>query len=319
MSDRPLVVVLAYDGLCAFEYGCAMEVFALSRPEAGPDWYRCVVAGVEAGPLRAGARLSVLPDGDLSLLDQADTVVIPGWRGPDAPVPDDLVAALRAAHMRGARLVSICSGAFVLAATGLLDGRRATTHWHHTDVLARTYPEIRVEPDVLYTEDERLLTSAGSASGLDLCLHVVRQDFGARIANQVARRLVIPAHRDGGQAQFIPRPVAKHAGRRLATMLDMIRGRLHEHWPVERMASEAGMSARGLHRHVCDATGLTPLNWLLNERVARARELLEETRLPVAEIAHVTGFGSEAGFRKQFRRISGLTASDYRRRFDATE
>lgn len=314
----PLVAILAYDGLCAFEFGCAIEVFDLNRPEVGASWYRCVVAGLEKGPLRAGPRQSVMPDGDLSLLDQADTIIVPGWRGVDTVVPEELVLALQRAHTRGARLVSICSGVFVLAATGLLDGRCATTHWHHTEHLARKYPNIRVQPDVLYTEEDGLLTSAGSAAGLDLCLYVVRQDFGAKIANQVARRLVIPAHRDGGQAQFVPRPVAKRPGRRLGTLFDMVRARLDEDWPVERMASEAGMSARGLHRHLRDATGMTPLVWLLNERIALARELLETTRSPVTEIARLSGFRSEAGFRKQFRRLSGLAPNEYRRRFDAT-
>ncbi|GAD11296.1 transcriptional regulator [Gluconobacter frateurii NBRC 103465] len=314
----PLVAILAYDGLCAFEFGCAIEVFGLSRPEVGAYWYRCVVAGVEEGPLRAGSRLSVMPDGDLSLLEQADTIIVPGWRGVDTVVPTELVLALQRAHARGARLVSICSGVFVLAATGLLDGRRATTHWHHTAHLARKYPNIRVQPDVLYTEDGGLLTSAGSAAGLDLCLHVVRQDFGAKIANQVARRLVIPAHRAGGQAQFVPRPVAKRPGHRLGTLFDVVRTRLNEDWPVARMASEAGMSARGLHRHLQGATGMTPLRGLLNERIALARELLETTRSPIMEIACLSGFRSEASFRKQFRRLSGLTATEYRRRFDAT-
>ncbi|WP_252349835.1 transcriptional regulator FtrA [Gluconobacter cerinus] len=314
----PLVVILVYDGLCAFEFGCTMEVFALSRPEVGAYWYRCVVAGLEEGPLRAGPRLSVMPDGDLSLLDQADTIIVPGWRGVDTVVPEELVLALQRAHARGVRLVSISSGVFVLAATGLLDGRRATTHWHHTEHLAQKYPNIRVLPDVLYTEDEGLLTSAGSAAGLDLCLYIVRQDFGPKIANQVARRLVIPMHRDGGQAQFVPRPVAKRPGRRLGTLFDVVRVRLDEDWPVERMALEAGMSARGLHRHLRDATGVTPLVWLLNERIALARELLETTRSPISEIARLSGFQSEAGFRKQFRRLSGLAASEYRRRFDAT-
>lgn len=314
----PLVVVLAYHGLCAFEFGCAMEVFALYRPEVGPDWYRCLVAGVDPGPLHAGPRLTITPDGGLSLMEQADTIVIPGWRGLDTPVPDALLTALRTAHERGARLVSICSGAFVLAATGLLDGRRATTHWAHTEALSHRFPCLIVDPNVLYTDDNRLLTSAGSAAGLDLCLHVVREDFGPQIANQVARRLVVPAHRDGGQAQFLQRPVARHPGRRLSALFDLIRNRLGEDWPTRRMAAEAGLSERGLYRHLRDATGMTPLNWLQHERIAHARHLLETTRHAVAEVARQAGFGSEAGFRKQFRRLTGLTPGEHRRRFDAT-
>jgi AraC family transcriptional activator FtrA len=206
VSSGPLVVALAYDGLCTFEFAIVAEVFGLDRPEMGPGWYRFAAAAVEPGPLRAHGGLRVEVDGGLELLEAADLVVVPGWKGAGVPVPGALTAAL-VAHARGARLASICSGAFVLAATGLLDGRRAATHWRYAEALGRAHPRVEVDAGVLYVEEGRVLTSAGSAAGIDLMLHVVRSDFGADAANAVARRLVVPAHRSGGQAQFIERPV----------------------------------------------------------------------------------------------------------------
>jgi AraC family transcriptional activator FtrA len=315
--SRPLVVLLAFDGLCTFEYGCAFEVFGLARPEAGPNWYRFKIAAAESGPLRGAGRVEVRADGGLTLLDDAFMAVIPGWRGPDAPVPAPLIAALRAAHARGCRLVSICSGAFVLAAAGLLTGKRATTHWHHAEKLKSRHPDIQVVSDVLYVDEGLVLTSAGSAAGLDLCLHVVRRDFGARVANQVARRLVMPAHRDGGQLQFISRPVPRRPGTRLMPLLDRIRSRLDEEWPVERIASEARLSIRSVHRHMPDATGMAPGAWLLAARIARARELLEETAMPVTEIARHVGFNDAGLLRAHFRKMLGVPPRSYRLRFGA--
>ncbi len=196
-ADR-FVVVLAYDGLCTFEFGVAVEIFGLPRPEMGPDWYRFAVAGLDPGPMRAEGGVRLLADGGLELLERAGTIVVPGWRGADEPVPGALATALRAAAARGARILSICSGVFVLAAAGLLDGRRATTHWRHAEALAARHPGIRVTPDVLYVDEGPILTSAGSAAGIYLCLHLVRRDFGPAAANAVARRLVVPPHRDGG-------------------------------------------------------------------------------------------------------------------------
>lgn len=315
ISSAPLVVLLAYDGLCTFEYGCAYEIFGLSRPEVGPTWYRFKVAAAEPGPLRGGGCIEVRADGDLTLLEDAFMVVVPGWRTPDAPVPPQLVAALRAAHSRGCRLVSLCGGAFVLAATGLLAGKRATTHWRQVEKLASRHPEIQVSSDVLYVDEGLLLTSAGSAAALDLCLHIVRRDFGARIANQVGRRLVMPAHRDGGQLQFISQPVPRRPGTRLMPLLDRIRSRLNEGWPIERFASEAHLSIRSIHRHMRDTTGMAPGAWLLAERLSRARELLEETTLPIAEVARQVGFGDAGLLREHFRKTVGATPRAYRSRF----
>ena len=313
-SSPRTVIILAYDGLCTFEYGCAVEVFALPRPEFGDRWYRCAIAAVEPGPLRGTGGVVVQADGGLELLDTADTIVIPGWRGPSGAIPPGLLDALQRAHARGTRLVSICAGAFVLAEAGLLTGRRATTHWHFTDRLA-AYPSVEVAADVLYVDAGSILTSAGSAAGLDLCLHVVRTDFGAQIANRVARRMVVHAHRDGGQAQFVQRPVPKRAGTKLGLLFDRVRESLGEIWTVERMASEAGLSLRSLHRHVRAATGHAPGTWLIAERLAEARTMLEETTHSVDEIARLVGFGSAPVLRSHFRERVGVTPTAYRRSF----
>ena len=199
--SRHQVVALAYDGLCTFEFGVAVEIFGLPRPEMGDNWYQFAVAAVDEGPLCATGGIRLMTDGGPELLAQADTIVVPGWRGVDAPVPEALCAALVAAHARGCRIISICSGVFVLAAAGLLNGRQATTHWRYTAALQSRFPQIQVVEDVLYVGDALLMTSAGSAAGIDLCLHLVREDFGSEAANVVARRLVVSPHRDGGQAQ----------------------------------------------------------------------------------------------------------------------
>jgi AraC family transcriptional activator FtrA len=313
---NPLVVVLAYDGLCTFEFGCAVEVFALPRPEFGAAWYRCAVASLEPGPLRAQGGIRVVAEGGAALLRAAGTVVVPGWRGAEAPVPDDLCQALRAAHDRGARIVSLCSGAFVLAAAGLLRGRRATTHWRYFPALAARHPELTLVPDVLYVDEGSVLTAAGSAAGLDLCLHLVRRDFGAAAANAVARRLVIPPHRQGGQAQCVERPVppARGAGSLLAPLLDRVRAALAEDWDIPRMAAAAALSPRGLHRHFRRTLGQSPGAWLLAERVARARELLEAGGT-VQQAAGDCGFGSPLAMRQHFRAALGVTPSAYRARF----
>ncbi|WP_338661339.1 transcriptional regulator FtrA [Pararoseomonas sp. SCSIO 73927] len=314
--ENPLVVALAYDGLCTFEYGVAVEVFALPRPEMGPGWYRFATAAVEPGPLRAMGGLLVTADGGMELLAQAGTVIVPGWRGADAPVPPALLEALHAAHGRGARILSLCSGAFVLAAAGLLDGGRATTHWRYAETLAVRYPAVTVAPDVLYVDSGRVLTAAGTAAGIDLCLHLIRRDHGAEAANKVARRLVVPPHREGGQAQFIERPVpSAREGSRLSPLLDRMRTQAGESWPVDRMAAEAGMSRRSLIRRFRAATGETPAAWLAAARLARARDLLETTGLGIEAVAEGCGLGSAAALRAGFRARFGLAPSAWRARF----
>ncbi|MEM7357378.1 MAG: helix-turn-helix domain-containing protein, partial [Acidobacteriota bacterium] len=263
---------------------------------------------------RATGGLQVSAPVGLEPLTQAGTIVLPGWRDLAEQPPAELLDALVAAYERGARLLSVCSGAFVLAATGLLDGRRATTHWRYADELARRYPAIEVDPSVLYVDEGSLLTSAGSAAGLDLCLHLVRRDFGAAVANSVARRLVVPPHRDGGQAQFIDAPIdASENG--LAELLDWARQRLDQAHSTESLARQAHISPRTLARRFRDTMGSTPHQWLRRERVARAREYLEETDWDLERIAQRCGFGEAQLLRLHFSRLVGTTPSQYRKTF----
>nr|WP_029030616.1 transcriptional regulator FtrA [Salinarimonas rosea] len=314
--DNRLVVALAYDGLCTFEFGVAVEIFGLARPEMGHGWYRFAVAAAEPGPLRAAGGVRVLCDGGPELLDEAGTIVVPGWRGADAPVPEAIRDALRRAHARGARILSLCSGVFVLAAAGLLAGRACTTHWRYADALADAYPDLTVRPDVLYVDEGAVLTSAGSAAGIDLCLHLIRRDFGAQAANSVARRLVVPPHRDGGQAQFVEAPVPRaREGARLGPLLDRLRASLDRPYTIAAMAGEAGMSARTFQRRFEATTGHAPGEWLVRERLARARTLLETTDARLDDIAAACGFGTLATLRHHFRTRLATSPGAYRRRF----
>lgn len=317
-NPRPsggLVVALAYDGLCTFEYGIAVELFALPRPEMGEGWYRFATAAVEPGELRGLGGVRVVGDGGLELLEQASLIVVPGWRSPDAPVPPKLVEALRAANARGAQLMSICSGVFVLAATGLLDGRQATTHWRYAQALGERHPAIEVLPDVLYVDHGDVLTSAGSAAGIDLGLHLIRRDFGPEAANSVARRLVSPAHRDGGQAQVVQRPVPNvHEASRLGPILDRMRADLAHSHTIKALAQAAGMSERTFLRRFEAATGDTPARWLLAERLNRARDLLETSPAGIEQIARTVGLGAPA-LRHHFRQRFATTPGAYRARF----
>ncbi len=313
---NPLVVALAYDGLCTFEFGVAVEIFGLARPELGPDWYRFAVAAVDEGELRATGGVRVMADGDMSLIAQAGTVIVPGWRGADTPVPDALCQQLRQAHRRGCRILSICSGVFVLAAAGLLEGCRATTHWRYLETLQQRYPDVEVVPDVLYVDEGTVLTSAGSAAGIDLCRHLVRRDFGQEAANSVARRLVVQPHRDGGQTQNIVRPVpVARESKRLGLLFDYLHQQLADNHTVASLASRAGMSPRTFLRRFQDATGTTPARWLLNERLMRARGMLEKTRLSLDSIAIQVGFGSSSTLRYHFQQHFSVSPAAYRKSF----
>ncbi|HDR2706249.1 TPA: transcriptional regulator FtrA [Enterobacter mori] len=310
------VVVLAYDGLCTFEFGVAVEIFGLPRPEMGESWYRFAVAGVDEGELRATGGIRILADGDLSLLERADLILVPGWRGIDAAVPDALCDALRRASARGCQLLSICSGVFVLAATGLLNGRKATTHWRYIEALKTRYPAIDVVEDVLYQDEGDILTSAGSAAGIDLCLHVVRRDYGMEAANRVARRLVIPPHRDGSQTQQLSRPVAQlRESQRLGQLFDFLHQHLALAHTVDSLARRVGMSQRTFLRRFQDATGTTPTRWLLNERLLRVKDYLENSKLSIDSIAEQTGFGQAATLRHHFRQHYALSPARYRKQF----
>ena len=315
--NKHLVVALAYDRLCTFEFGCVVELFALERPELGVDWYDFKVCAVEPGPIRAAGGITVQAPYQPELLALADTIVIPGWRDADEAPPPALLEAIRAAHARGARLCSICSGVFVLAAAGVLDGLRATTHWRYTERLARRHPRVMVQPDDLYVDQGRIITSAGSAAGIDMLLHLVRRDYGARVGNLVAQRLVVAPHREGGQAQFLPRPMAHDEQGRLSRLMDWLRAHPAQAHSVKSMAERAAMSARTLQRQFQDATGMGPVEWLTRERVAIAKDLLEAADIPLAQVAERAGFGSEESLRHHFRRLAATSPGAYRRRFAA--
>ncbi len=314
---RHLVAAVAYDGLCTFEFGITVELFGLPRPEI-PNWYEFVVCAAERRPLCATGGVQLRPSAGIEALNRADTIILPGWRDPHEAPPRALVDALVAAHRRGARLASICSGVFVLAATGLLDGRRATTHWRYASMLRQAFPRIQVDPDVLYVDEGTVLTSAGSAAGIDLCMHLIRRDHGATVANAVARRLVMAPHREGGQAQFIPAPVGDEDRPWLAQLFDWVQRRLHEPLTIDRMARQAHMSTRTLTRRFAETAGVSPGTWLIGVRVARARDLLETSRHSVERIAVDCGFGSVATMRHHFRQRVHMSPAAYRARFHTT-
>lgn len=310
------VATVVFDGIQPFEFAVACEVFGLERPELGVEWYDFHICGRDPW-VRTGQGFRIeVPDG-LDVVARAGTVIVPAApRDPD-DIPDDVLDALRTAHTRGARLLSFCSGAFTLAAAGLLDGRRATTHWMHADELRARYPRVDLQPNVLYVDEGDVLTSAGTAAGIDLSLHVVRLDHGAEIANMVARRMVVPPHRDGGQAQFVRPP---HVPRRtadgdIAALLDWLATRLDSDVAVEEMAQQVAMSPRTFARRFKEATGVTPGRWLAQQRIARAQQLLETTDLDVEVVASRSGLGSGANLREHFRRELETTPSAYRRTF----
>ncbi len=306
------VKALAYNGLCTFEFGIATELFALPRPEF-PTWYSFETVALEAN-IHATGGLKIQADGTLNSLTEADTIILPGWRDPAERPPEALLEALRQAHQNGTRLFSICSGVFILAAAGLLNGKRATTHWRYTEALQARFPEIHVQPDVLYVEDGNILTSAGSAAGIDASLHLIRQDHGTANANAVARRLVLPPHREGGQAQFIP-PSTPRIGTPIAALMDWARANLAKPLNLQTLADHAAMSERTFQRRFRAEVGTAPMAWLQRERLFHAQTLLETTEASLAEIAHISGYDSLDTFRIAFKRALGTSPAAYRTRF----
>ncbi|ADB34803.1 transcriptional regulator, AraC family [Kribbella flavida DSM 17836] len=310
------VAVLALDQVVPFDLGTPVDVFGQTRLPGGRAGYRVRVCG--ATPTVDAGAFELRPPYGLEALAQADTIVIPGSRDLDPPSAD-VVDALREAAAAGARIASICVGAFALAATGLLDGQRATTHWYFAELLAERHPEIDVDPNVLYVDNGQFLTSAGVAAGLDLCLHLVRRDHGSSVAADAARMAVMPLEREGGQAQFIvhdqpPSP----RGSELEPLLGWMEEHCARDLTVEQIAAEAGMSARTLNRRFREQTGTTPLQWLLKARIRQAQGLLETTGQPVDRIAGRVGFGSPAAFRERFKRVVGTTPNAYRSAFRGT-
>ena len=309
------VAAVVYDRLCVFEFGILVEVFGLPRPELPVDWYRFSLCSLDRGPLRATAGVRIDADRGLAGLRYADTIAVPGWRDPEETPPEPLLRALRRAHARGARIMALCSGAFVLAAAGLLDGKRATTHWRYADRFRARFPQVTLEPDVLYVDEGQVLTSAGSAAGIDLCLHVVRRDYGAEIANRVARRLVVPPHREGGQSQFIAAPIPARPAGGLAPVLEWALGRLHQPLALEDLARRGNMSVRTLARRFVQETGSTPHRWLTHQRLLAAQRRLETTGDGIDAVAQAVGFENGMTLRHHFRRAYGTTPTAYRRRF----
>jgi AraC family transcriptional activator FtrA len=317
-ARRHVVAAVAGSSVAAFELGVAHEVFGLDRSELVDPWYDFRVVAVGDHPIRiVDGSWTISTPYRIAGLADADTIVVPAWYAIDEPADPALLAALGDAHRRGVRLVSVCSGAFLLAQAGLLDGRSATTHWKYAADLARRFPAIDVDPNVLYVDaGDGIYTSAGTAAGIDLCLHLVRLDHGAEVANAVARRMVVPAHRDGGQAQFVAAPVPDDPDDdTLSPTLDWAVGHLDLPLTVEDLARRALMSPRTFARHFRLATGTTPLQWLLRQRIVHAQQLLEATELPVELIANRCGFGSATALRVHFRRATGTTPLAYRRSF----
>ncbi len=308
------VAVAICDGVSVFELGVVCEVFGLDRSDAGLPSYDFAVCAAEPGPLRSSGGFLVEPAYGLDRLATADLVAVPHWRSLDEQPPPALLDALRAVVDRGGRVMSVCSGAFVLAAAGLLDGRRATTHWRYAAALAARYPAIDVDPNVLYVDAGPVLTSAGTAAGIDLCLHLVREEHGPAVANAVARRMVVPPHREGGQAQYVEAPVPAPHRDDLGDALAWAVEHLDQPLSVEALAAHALMSPRTFARRFRSATGTTPYAWLLHQRTLLAQRLLEAGH-GVEEVARRSGFGSAATLREHFARARGTSPSAYRRTF----
>ena len=319
-KKRHVVAAVVFPNMAPFELSVPCEVFGMDRSDLVDPWYEFFVAATCDEPIETGAGFTITTPHRIADLERADTIIIPAhYKGDD--LPESLLEALRAAHRRKARVMSFCSGAFVLAEAGLLDGRCATTHWMHAEELAQRYPSIKVDPRVLYVDaGDGIYTSAGTAAGIDLCLHIVRLDHGAEVANAVARRMVVPPHRDGGQAQFVDLPVPPRAdddpiGRTLGWMLE----HLDEQLSVGDLAARAHMSPRTFARRFGAVTGTTPHQWLLSQRILFAQRLLETTDDPIELIASRSGFGSAANLRHHFGREVSASPLAYRRTFRSAE
>ncbi|MFJ4499093.1 GlxA family transcriptional regulator [Streptomyces sp. NPDC088864] len=310
------VAALMLDDVHPFELGVLCEVFGLDRSDDGLPVHDFAVVSGEGPRLRTHAGFTIETPYGLDRLEEADLIAVPaGSRFGDREFPEEVLAALRTAVDRGARVLSVCSGAYLLGAAGLLDGRRCTTHWRHADDLARRFPAAAVEPDVLYMEDGPVTTSAGTAAGIDACLHLVRQAYGPAAANTIARRMVVPPHRDGGQAQYIERPLPRTRCDTVGDTLAWMERHLDREMTVEQLAAQAHMSPRTFARRFQQETGTTPYRWLLRQRVLLAQHLLETSEETMDTIAGRTGFGNAAALRHQFVRALGTTPQAYRRTF----
>jgi transcriptional regulator GlxA family with amidase domain len=309
------VVLLALPGVAPFEFGVICEVFGIDRSSTGGPAFDFTIATADPGPVRTSLGFDMVISADLSVADDADLIAVPAHTM--GGVDERFLDVIRDAHARGAWILSVCSGAFVLAEAGILDGHRATTHWMHTTKLAAEYPGIAVDPDVLFVEDRRVITSAGTAAGIDAALHLVRLEHGAAAANVIARRMVIPPQRDGGQAQYIPTPVQERCSDSLASVTEWMLDNLSEDLSIEHMARKALMSSRTFARRFRDDVGTTPAAWLNRQRILQAQQLLETTELGFETIAQQTGFGTAAVLRHHFLKVLQTTPTSYRRAFGA--
>jgi len=311
------VVALCLDGLVAFDLAIPAHAFGLAASSDGLPLYEFSTCSLGGGELNTTTGFTVGPQGDLGALQAADTVVVPAYLDLFSPPPEEAIAALREVAERGARVLSVCTGAYALAHAGLLNGRRATTHWAFAAELEKRFPTIEVDAAALYVDEGEVMTSAGLSAGIDLCLHVIRADFGAAVGERVARHMVAAPHREGGQAQFIERPSAAENGATgsLEETRRWASARLREPLDVAAMASHANVSPRTFARRFREETGTTPLRWLLSQRVHEARRLLEETDLPIDAVAWRAGFGTAASLRDHFRRSTATTPTAYRRSF----
>jgi len=313
------VAVLLFDNPAMFETAVAIEVWGNDRTAMGVPFSEVRLCSNDGPRLRVETGFDMVLDHDLSELEWADTIVVPNGGRPSPTIEYDpvVIDALRTAHARGARIISFCSGAFPLAATGLLDGRSATTHWIYMKQFMARHPTIEVEPDVLYCGGDGLYTSAGTSAAIDLCLHLVREDWGADVANTIARRMVVPPHRDGGQAQFIeqPIPTSVDVDADLRAVLQWVEGNLERQLKVADLARRAAMTPRTFARRFKASTGTTPLQWILHQRVVASQRMLETTTISIDEIAATVGFGSAAALRQHFTKVVGSTPSAYRATF----
>jgi transcriptional regulator GlxA family with amidase domain len=312
------VAVVVLDGFTPFELGVVCEVFGTDRTDEGLPGYEFAVVAGEPGPLRSEAGFSLQTPFGLDRLETADLIAVPAsgdGRCQRGDWPEPLLGALRRAVDRGSRVLSVCTGAFALGAAGLLDGRACTTHWRHSERLARLYPAAKVDPSVLYIDADPVITSAGTAAGIDACLYLLRKEHGSRVANAVARRMVVPPHRDGGQAQFVDRPVAEPACDTLGEVIEWMQRNVDRIVTVDQLARLAAMSPRTFARRFVQETGTTPQRWLIGQRILLAQQLLEDTDETVDLIAERAGFGNAATFRHHFRAWRGTSPHAYRRTF----
>jgi AraC family transcriptional activator FtrA len=310
------VALVLYEGFAAFELGVACEIFGDDRwVTPGDPWYRLFICAENSAPVTSDGGFQILAPYGLAVLNRVDTVIVAPTYQPFA-VSVSVLDALRRAHARGCRMISLCGGAFILAKAGLLDGRRAATHWADCDELARQYPELSVDPGVLFVDDGDILTGAGSAAGIDLCLHIVRQDYGSDLATQLARQLVVPPQRSGGQAQYIDTPLPSlDQSDLLAETLDWMQSHLGQHLTVEDLAFHAAMSPRTFARRFVAVTGSTPHRWLQYQRVKLAQRLLETSDLSIETVAEKSGFSTAGNLRKHFGRIVHTSPQAYREAF----